>query len=104
MIYEILGVPFLVEWADLASNTLGDCDCFVQRIRLSTRLLEDKEKARQVLRHEIVHAIMGVSGWGKALDDEQEEGLVTMFEYGLGPFFIDLKLPPKPEKKNAKTK
>ncbi len=29
---------------------------------------------------------------------------MTMFEYGLGPFFIDLKLPPKPEKKNAKTK
>ncbi len=98
VIYEIFGVPFTAAWADLPPNILGQCDILDRVLLLSKALLKDKPKAQQVLRHEICHGIVGVSGWGKALDDDNEEGIVTMLEYGLAPFWKELKLPPAPKK------
>lgn len=38
--------------------------------------------------HELAHAALWISGWGKALTPAQEEAVVTALEFSIAPFML----------------
>jgi hypothetical protein len=72
-------------------QTWGDSDIETRTIRLSRTANTTVAQAQRTLLHEVLHAILGVTGQTARLGFEGEEDLVTALERGLCPL-VELKL------------
>jgi len=57
-------------------------------VRISKTRNKSPQQVWQTVWHEMAHAALWTSGWGKALTDEQEEGVVTALEFSIAPFML----------------
>ncbi|MES3012648.1 MAG: hypothetical protein V4750_02825 [Pseudomonadota bacterium] len=57
-------------------------------IRVSKARNLSSKQVWETVWHELAHAALWVSGWGRALTDEQEEGVVTALEFAIAPFMV----------------
>lgn len=80
---ELLGykIPVVVE-------ELEDLHGCFESSPLTIRIDETTPEPEKTLLHEMMHAILYVSGWSAKLDSETvEEGLAVCFENSLWPYF-----------------
>jgi hypothetical protein len=101
-VLEISGHPFTIEYYDEIPGTeaktkdeeetvYGDCDITRRRIRISLKHNETDEQLERTLLHEILHAILGLSGQAERLEgenNEQEEGIVVALENALDLLYV----------------
>lgn len=101
-VVEISGVPFTVEYHDELPGhetktkdeeeiVYGDCDVNRRRIRISLKYNETDDQFERTLLHEILHAVLGVSGQTERLEgenNEQEEGIVVALENALDQLYV----------------
>ena len=75
---------FTVEYVDnlMIEGEVCEGGCWLSKrvIRLSTDLLNCSERHDRVLRHEIYHALIGLSGLTELMPDNVEEALCVMLE------------------------
>lgn len=85
---DILGVSFTLvknvkKMPDKDDH--GETNIIDRRIYLNPIKNKTHDEMASTLLHEVIHAILGVSGQDKFINEEHEEGLVTVLEHGLYP-------------------
>lgn len=80
---KVLGQWIKILHCDLTNEDseeclLGDCDVDKRVIRIEESLSDQEYK--RVLRHEMFHMKVGLSGLREQLDEELEESLATLME------------------------
>jgi hypothetical protein len=85
---KICGIWFAVKYIDgLADGASGLMYGPTRQIHVCTALNDSKELLEATLLHEIVHAILYVSGQTQHLSSILEEGIVCALETGLGSIY-----------------
>jgi hypothetical protein len=88
-IVNILGVPFTVQYVDRLKDTdnsslSGETDGSQHLIKISKSENATSDRVEMTLLHEIIHAILYISGQSAAIDNNSlEEGIVLALENGL---------------------
>lgn len=90
---EILGVPFSVTWnkRDMPVDSREDCGettAWEHKMQINSERCGDRATIDSTLLHEIIHAVLYLSGHHASLlgeDVNKEEGLVLALENGLYP-------------------
>lgn len=80
----VLGVPFTVTYpnkVDSKDNNLGETDGPMRTIKVKKNLTNDIK--HETLLHELIHAILYVSGHSELISEETEESIVIAIESGL---------------------
>lgn len=85
---DILGVPFTVirstkKMPDEKDH--GETVVLDRRIYLNPTVNKTPDEMASTLLHEVIHAILGISGQDQLFKEDQEEGVVTALEHGLYP-------------------
>lgn len=76
---RILGVWFKIEHVDLKEESLcGDCSVSDKLIRIDSSL--EGSAYKETLRHEVFHAMLGLSGISELLEGNLEEALCLLVE------------------------
>jgi Zn-dependent peptidase ImmA (M78 family) len=78
----ISGHKFIVECSEL-EEMYGDCDVQQRKIRINSS--KSSEKQWETLFHEVIHAILGISGHSELLKEDGEEALTRLLEHQLWP-------------------
>jgi len=85
----IMGIPFTFEYVDKISHEGEHVSGLTQGSdrKISVALAENptEELRKSTSFHEIVHAVLYVTGQSELLTNEQEEALVIALEHGLMP-------------------
>ena len=85
---SIMGIPFEVKYltkVDHQDNHLGETDGAGRVIKIKKGMAEEVTKA--TLMHEIVHAIIYVTGHTEMLKHKHEEAIVLAIEHGLSQLY-----------------
>ena len=85
---DILGVQFSVikstkKMPDATDH--GETVVVERRIYLNPMVNKTPDDMASTFLHEVIHAILGVSGQDSLIKEDHEEGLVTALEHGLYP-------------------
>jgi len=85
---DILGVQFSViqstkKMPDATDH--GETVVVERRIYLNPTVNKTPDDMASTFLHEVIHAILGVSGQDSLIKEDHEEGLVTALEHGLYP-------------------
>jgi len=84
---SILGVPFTIEYrTDLkcdGEDVMGLTTGSERKISICVSKNDSPEKIESVLAHEIMHAILYVTGHSETIDEKVEEAVVLALEHGL---------------------
>ncbi len=76
---KVLGQWVTLEHTDLQSEELwGDCDVAKRHIRIKVDATDDEYN--RVLRHEVCHMRLGISGLSELMTPELEEALAVLAE------------------------
>ena len=80
---DIMGIEFKIVYPKKISDdgVLGECDYTSRVIKIQANLKEDLFES--CLRHEVIHAILGMCGISHLLKHEMEEAIVLAIEHGL---------------------
>jgi len=79
---SVLGKKFTIEYTnDMNKDEYGETDLELKKIKLNSN--RPKHTWRATLLHEVIHAILGVTGQSNKMTDDEEEGLVVSLENGL---------------------
>jgi hypothetical protein len=81
----ILGCKFSVSDVVLSDNTYGETDGTERTIKVDLHKHTSQEQVTSTLFHEMIHAVLHVSGQSELLRGKQEEALVVALEHGLMP-------------------
>jgi Zn-dependent peptidase ImmA (M78 family) len=79
---QISGHDFAIETSEL-EEMYGDCDVQQRKIRINSA--KSLEKQWETLFHEVIHAILGISGHSELLKEDGEEALTRLLEHQLWP-------------------
>lgn len=79
----VLGHKFKMSYPKrISANTMGETVTHERTIKVDSTL--KPEMFRSTYLHELIHAILGISGMADAINDAQlEEGIVIALEHGL---------------------
>lgn len=69
----------------LSDDDFGEWDPETFTVSISRSKHTDATKVWHTVWHELSHAALELSGWGKMLTEKQEEAVVTALEYALVP-------------------
>jgi hypothetical protein len=72
----------------LEANVFGDFCPESLVVRVSKSRHTSSDQLFTTIWHELAHAALWISGWGKALTDEQEEAVVTALEFSIAPYMV----------------
>lgn len=89
---NIMGTEFTVKYAKLSGGDMGETKGNARIITIDPKLRGEELKSTTI--HEIIHAILHVTGQAEILasyGEHVEESLVVALEHGLTPM-IELKL------------
>lgn len=76
----VLGKDFDISYTmDIDTNTYGETNVLERTIKINS----NKDKKESTLLHEIIHAVLGVSGYSERMSEQEEEALVVLLENGL---------------------
>ncbi|MBA2680996.1 MAG: hypothetical protein H0U76_21695 [Ktedonobacteraceae bacterium] len=89
---KVLGVKFRVKYVDGLVNSkadalYGDCDGPGHTIRICTKLNKTPQACEATLMHEVIHAILYLTGQSELLSEDREEALVLSLENGLSKLY-----------------
>lgn len=89
---SIMGIPFSIEYKpDLRdednSEVMGLTEGATHKITICSSKNKAPDELESVLIHEILHALMYVSGQSTLLDEKTEEAIVTALEHGLSQLY-----------------
>ena len=89
---NILGDIFKIEYpakikGDEGENTYGETYGVKRLIRISTQQNKTDDMMERTLLHEVIHAILHISGHSELLEDKEEESLVVLLENGLSKLY-----------------
>jgi hypothetical protein len=85
---DVLGHTFAIQYYDEMIN--GELAGLMDPVKKVIHVLNDDELEVTLL-HEIIHAVLFVSGHSFTLGPAMEEALVRALEAGLGPIFFSKK-------------
>lgn len=81
----IMGCQFAVYNASLGGDTYGETEGIERTIKVDLAKHHSQEQVASTLFHEVIHAVLHVSGQSELLKGKQEEALVVALEHGLSP-------------------
>lgn len=83
----VMGVPFRIQQAKKLAGGKEDGQCWGSLRKIVVRSDTSEMEFESILLHEIIHAVLYVSGQSQMFTNEQEEGLVLALEHGLLPLY-----------------
>ncbi len=86
---NIMGTEFSISYGKLPNNELGETIGVERKIRISNKL--SGEQLKSTIIHELLHAILYITGQSERLDHDFEEAIVIALEHGLTPL-VDLRV------------
>jgi len=87
---RILGINFHIDYTtDMDKSDYGET--IIEERSIKININKPKHTWRSTLRHEIFHAILGITGQSERMGNEEEEGIVIALENGVDNLmdFID---------------
>ena len=80
----ILGKMVKINYSvDMDKDDCGEFDDSTMTISINLNRHDNEDLLKSTLLHEIIHAILFITGQNELLDSKQEEGLVRAIEHGL---------------------
>lgn len=89
---KVCGVWFSIQYVEglvdeKGEAMSGDCAPTTRKIRICTAQNDTPELIEATLLHEVLHAILFVTGQSQHLKSDREEGLVLALEHGLSTIY-----------------
>jgi len=84
---DIMGTTFRIVQVKKIDkdDSMGECEPLQRTIKIKAGL--NDEMFESTLLHEVIHAILTITGQAEYLKHEQEEAIVLALEHGLGPLY-----------------
>lgn len=83
---SIMGINFKIIHKKLPKDHYGETDLNKRQIAISSAITDD-DVYEDTLLHEIIHAVLGVTGQSERLEENVEESLVVALEHGLSRLY-----------------